>query len=391
MAIGTEGDCPDSRNTLFAPAGRDAPELIECKRAVIRRNPTHRALLDAMPSWVFLLNGQRQVVSANAALLRLVGCTEDEIVGKRPGEIIGCVHAAAGPDGCGTAASCADCGAVRAVLECQRTGEVTVSDCRLRTGAVEGGGALELQVTATPIELEGEPFILAALEDVGARSRLTVLNRVFFHDVMNTVVGLKAHFRLLATKAERGAVAAEEIGELERYVDQLGDDIRAQRELMLAEAGDLKVKWATRSTGALLESLRSMHAVTAELGVHIEIADCWEGSIETDEHLLIRVVGNMLQNAIEATAVGETVTLSCHEEDDTVRFSVHNHGTMPDEVQRQVFHRSFSTKAATGRGIGTHSMKLIGERYLLGAVDFTSTEEGTTFWVTLPKRRPVDV
>ena len=33
---------------------------------------------------------------------------------------------------------------------------------------------------------------------------------------------------------------------------------------------------------------------------------------------------------------------------------------------RQVFLRSFSTKAATGRGIGTHSMKLIGERYLLG-------------------------
>ena len=61
-------------------------------------------------------------------------------------------------------------------------------------------------------------------------------------------------------------------------------------------------------------------------------------------------------------------------------------GVMPEDTQMQVFQRSFSTKAASGRGIGTHSMKLFGERYLGGKVAFTSREsEGTTFTLTLPK------
>ena len=67
-------------------------------------------------------------------------------------------------------------------------------------------------------------------------------------------------------------------------------------------------------------------------------------------------------------------------------FSVHNPGVMPDEVQLQIFQRSFSTKAATGRGIGTHSMRLLGERYLGGEVTFVSQEpEGTVFRLSLPR------
>jgi sensor histidine kinase regulating citrate/malate metabolism len=59
---------------------------------------------------------------------------------------------------------------------------------------------------------------------------------------------------------------------------------------------------------------------------------------------------------------------------------------MPREVQLQVFQRSFSTKARSGRGIGTYSIKLFVERYLKGTVGFTSDEPGgTTFTVTLPK------
>jgi sensor histidine kinase regulating citrate/malate metabolism len=49
----------------------------------------------------------------------------------------------------------------------------------------------------------------------------------------------------------------------------------------------------------------------------------------------------------------------------------------------QLFQRSFSTKG-TGRGIGTYSMKLFGEKYLEGRVDFESTREnGTTFFIEI--------
>lgn len=102
--------------------------------------------------------------------------------------------------------------------------------------------------------------------------------------------------------------------------------------------------------------------------------------------LLRRVLGNRIKNALEAIPPGRVVTVCCAEQGDGVVFSVHNPGTMPPDVQGQVFQRSFSTKAASGRGIGTHSMKLLGERYLRGQVGFASDEaQGTTFRIRLAK------
>jgi sensor histidine kinase regulating citrate/malate metabolism len=52
----------------------------------------------------------------------------------------------------------------------------------------------------------------------------------------------------------------------------------------------------------------------------------------------------------------------------------------------RIFQRNYSTKSDSGRGLGTYSMKLFGETYLGGKVDFTSSEsEGTTFHLRLPK------
>ena len=75
--------------------------------------------------------------------------------------------------------------------------------------------------------------------------------------------------------------------------------------------------------------------------------------------------------------------------DNKLHFSyVHNDTTMPEDVQRQLFQRSFTTKGGLGRGIGTYSVRLFVERYLGGRVHFVSCEpEGTTFTVTLPRER----
>ncbi|MPN46151.1 hypothetical protein SDC9_193734 [bioreactor metagenome] len=58
---------------------------------------------------------------------------------------------------------------------------------------------------------------------------------------------------------------------------------------------------------------------------------------------------------------------------------------MPPDSQLQIFNRSFSTKG-DGRGLGTYSIRLLGEKYLKGHVGFTSNKnDGTTFFIRLPK------
>ena len=100
------------RDTHFAPAGRDTTEELARKRLLVENAALLRAALDAMPTIVLILNTRRQIVSANAALMRALNAEIDELIGGRPGEVFRCVHVQEGPDGCGTAESCAFCGAV---------------------------------------------------------------------------------------------------------------------------------------------------------------------------------------------------------------------------------------------------------------------------------------
>ena len=106
--------------------------------------------------------------------------------------------------------------------------------------------------------------------------------------------------------------------------------------------------------------------------------------LEVDPLRVRQMVHNLVKNALEATPHGEEVRLACTRGWSSIIFSVHNPGCIPRSVQLQIFQRSFSTKGK-GRGIGTYSMKLFGERYLQGRVWFFSSEEkGTTFYLSLP-------
>eukprot|EP01022_Parablepharisma_sp_SALTPOND_P006579 TRINITY_DN126681_c0_g1_i1.p1 TRINITY_DN126681_c0_g1~~TRINITY_DN126681_c0_g1_i1.p1 ORF type:complete len:114 (+),score=3.38 TRINITY_DN126681_c0_g1_i1:33-344(+) len=94
----------------------------------------------------------------------------------------------------------------------------------------------------------------------------------------------------------------------------------------------------------------------------------------------------MIKNAIEMNVPHDTITLSCKESENQIELSVHNNSIVPDKVKDQLFKRFYSTKGK-GRGLGTYSMKLLGEKYLKGKVSFTSGEEiGTTFYIQLPKQ-----
>jgi signal transduction histidine kinase len=110
-------------------------------------------------------------------------------------------------------------------------------------------------------------------------------------------------------------------------------------------------------------------------------------TVTTDAGIVVRVLVNMVVNALEATDEGDAVRVSVYSSDHEVVFSVWNRKPIPHDVARRIFQRNFSTKAETGRGLGTYSMKLFGEEILGGKVGFvTSAEEGTCFHFRLPVR-----
>jgi K+-sensing histidine kinase KdpD len=377
-----------SETTHFAPPGRDTDEELRRRERLVQGTPLLRAILDAMSQMVVILNEHRQVVAANRCVLGVLDADGAPLVGRRPGELFGCTHASDGPDGCGTAECCATCGAVEAILECRKAQSQVTRECRLNVAAPAGSRAIDLKVTATPVSVDGESFTVCAIDDISAQKRLAVLTRMFFHDVLNTAGGIRGYVQLL-TEATMGQREHEEdCRQLAGMTDQLIEEIQSQRDLMYAESGELAVYFQPLRTADFLAGLHAQYELHPMASVRrVVLRADWEGEILTDGRLLTRVLGNMLKNALEAAEPGDAVTLRCEDREAEVEFSVHNPGTMPQHVQLQIFQRSFSTKGGAGRGIGTHSMKLLGERYLGGKVDFTSTDgAGTTFRLRLPKR-----
>ncbi len=379
--------CPaqDVATTHYAPAGREPIDRLRHQVSVVSSEPLLRATIDALPDVVLILNSRRQVVGANKALFELFPLTADEVWGKRPGELLGCGNAESGPDGCGTSGQCMTCGTVNALLQTPVGGQRVTSECRMRFD--DPVGALDLKVSVSAVEVHGEWYTICVLADISDQKRLALLSHLFFHDIVNTAGTLQGFSRLLLNRSPDDWSERKSLSQLADLADQLVDEIRAQRDLTYAESGDLEPDLEPVNSLDLLDRLRlayGRHPVGRDREIKLE--EVWNGNFVTDHRLLGRVLGNMLKNALEATPPSGMVTMGCHDLGHEIVFRVCNATVIPEEVQMQIFQRSFSTKAASGRGVGTHSMRLFGERYLGGRVAFTSDDpEGTTFTISLPK------
>lgn len=384
----TEAAPKDKAATFFAPAERASRRKVEEVRHRVLLDHTLSSLLDAIPDYVLVLNHERQVVAANSRMLDAFGLQGiNSIIGKRPGEAFGCIFSSEGPSGCGTGNHCSVCGAVMSILESQKTLVQSCRECRITLDR-NGGISLDLEVCSNPATVNGIPVTVCIIRDISDQKRRSVLERIFFHDVINTAGGIHG---IAAMLAENPDLPPEKEVEYKQWMVHLSsrliDEINHQRKLVAAERGEFRPDLGMVHIPDLMREVHALY-VTHDIaeGRTLAMGDIVDCSIESDGQILRRILGNLVKNALEATHRGGTVTLSCSNDGDRVTFGVTNPGVMPVEIQLQIFQRSFSTKSGTGRGIGTYSVKLFGERYLKGKVAFTSQEpEGTTFTLSVPK------
>lgn len=374
---------PTKKDTWFAPAERSSEQELAAQARHFLTNPLFARLYDAVPDIVMILNQNRQIVFANAALLDLLGLHRETFHGgQRLGEVLGCAHVSGDEKTeCGTTEFCTTCGAVQAILG-SLSGRVTAQECRITRA---DGDPLDLYVWASPLKESDGEYSVVVIKDISNEKRRQVLERVFFHDVMNVVSNILISADLLR-ESSLPSDEQELASNLVHLSEHLAAEIIAQRELAAAENNELVVHLAPLSTLSLLQSVTKLYSrydysASKTLCIAPEAEDV---TITSDEVLLQRVLGNLVKNALEASVEGDTVTLSCKDNGATVEFSVHNPVFMPRRVQLQVFQRSFSTKGV-GRGLGTFGAKLLTERYLCGHVSFASSKRaGTTFRVEYP-------
>jgi len=322
------------------------------------------------------------IVVANKAFLDQPDLDLEKACGLRPGESFGCIHAYKdGIPSCGTTEFCRTCGAANSISR-GLEGSSVERECRINRGG--DLSALDLRVKSTPLVVKDEPFTLFVIADISHEKRRLVLERIFFHDILNAAGSIRglADLMLIGSPEKREYYTQL----LFQSSEGLIREINAQKDLCAAENNDLEVHPVPIHSLTFLEEIRKIYEnqITFQqfaIRIHEGAEDI---AIINDKSLLARVIANMVKNALESSTKGDIVTMGCKKVDGKIRFRVHNPSSMTRSVQLQVFQRSFSTKARD-RGLGTYSMKLLTERYLKGTIRFTSSaEKGTTFTATYP-------
>lgn len=376
---------PDATETHFLPARREHTETIQRQHAVVARASFIDVLYDA-PMLVLVINDARQIVWSNHSARETSGL--ESALGLRPGEALRCVHARESAGGCGTTALCTFCGTPPAIMKAL-AGATGTEPCTIQRDIDGRLESLDLLLWSRPLDLEGERFVIMFGYDVSVQTRHEALERVFYHDIGNTVAGIRAIVDLMG---EDNLTGTGYLGLLRSATDQLMEEIDSQRAIKAAEEGNLNMERTRVSLRAILERAIGFFEYSI-FGKDIRIAmedthgvePAGDVELLTDPIILRRVIINMLKNALEASGRDDTIRIWFSQDASTASVHVWNAAVLTGEAFAHLFQRSYSTKGRR-RGFGTYSMKLLTEGYLGGRIDVESAEgSGTRFMASLPK------
>ena len=158
----------ESADSFFASMGRDGLQELKSATVLLRDVPLLQEIIDAMPIPVTVLNQKGQIVLLNRRAGHWLGMGLDCTLGKRHGDLLCCIHSSEGADGCGTSRHCRSCGAAVSISTAQERQGQVVQDYHLTRITRRGEEAVELEVTTTPIYVEGRLFTIFAVRDTGA-------------------------------------------------------------------------------------------------------------------------------------------------------------------------------------------------------------------------------
>lgn len=375
--------------TYFAPPERVTDNQLAIEVRWVSGSPVVTGILQTVSGLLAILDEHRQIVALNESFMKMIGMDSPaDAMGLRPGEALQCVHCNGEPAGCGTTEFCESCGAAVAIVASLGEDRPVERLCALHAGRNGQETDMVLMVRSQPIRIQGRRFLLLFLRDITAQHRYAALERTFFHDVNNMVGMLMGASENL--KGDKACKSAETVFHASR---RLAREVAIQALLSSSRTGSYQPLWQTLSPPEIMAELREFFANhPAAEGIRITYSeDLPDAAVTTDFSLLMRVLSNMVINALEATESGGEVLVGIDDLDGGLSFSVWNSAVIPESVRKRIFQRNFSTKDQPGRGIGTYSMKLLGEELLGGSVVFSSSEEeGTTFSFRLPIGPPSD-
>jgi signal transduction histidine kinase len=208
------------------------------------------------------------------------------------------------------------------------------------------------------------------------------------HDLKNPLNAIRLTTGTLRRTAGQGKVGdlTERINRAAERMGRLIDDLLDAAKI---EAGGLQAQRQPEDVGSLLDSAVEMfRLVAAEKSIQLaKLAPSRPITVLCERSLVLRVLANLIGNAVKFSPEGSSISVVAEELPDRVHFSVSDAGPgIPTEYLSQVFDRYWQQKGADrrGSGLGLYIAKGIVEAHG-GRIWIDSAQgRGTTIHFALP-------
>jgi two-component system sensor histidine kinase SenX3 len=284
------------------------------------------------------------------------------------------------------------------VRRTRRSGDPQESDLHMPLAAL-GRGPAVLLARATPV---GDGTVAVLLEDVTESRRLEDVRRDF---VANVSHELKTPVGALSLLAEALQEASEDPVAVRRFADRaqheaqrLGRLVQELIDLSRLQGGEaLPTPDRVRVTQVVNEALDRTRTAALAHGITLT----WEGDqslelVGSDAQIVTALV-NLLDNAVNYSAGGTTVTVRTALIDGQVEIAVSDQGIgIAEKDLERVFERFYRadparSRATGGTGLGLAIVKHVANNHG-GTVSVSSVEGlGATFTLRLPASTPAEV
>jgi PAS domain-containing protein len=125
-----------------------------------------RAIFDALPSLIFVVDRDVRIQEYNAAAAELIMAGREAVLRQRAGEVLHCIHATDVPEGCGKSAECRSCVIRSSVVKAFLGNRVVRRRAKIEISRAGSKTEMFALVTVSPFSFEGNPHALLVMEDI---------------------------------------------------------------------------------------------------------------------------------------------------------------------------------------------------------------------------------
>jgi signal transduction histidine kinase len=227
-----------------------------------------------------------------------------------------------------------------------------------------------------------------------AESRRLDLYSQVVHDLRSPLSAMLTRSELILA-GRRGVVSAElvdDVRKMQRNITELVSMVNNFLELARYEARGYELHLERTNLQALLHRAADDFGPIAQVNGQRLTLEVPEGPVVAvlDSNRILRVINNLISNALKFTPQGGEVRLGLRRSDELVELSVSDTGPgVPDDQIRLLFERyarAGNASGTPGSGLGLMIVREIVEAHGGSVGAKSSLGQGSTFWVRLPDR-----